>query len=124
MNVIYKDNTFQIESNSQKGKFYTIDPHKPFCNCPQFMYREMRRGGVCKHIIAVREYMQQQGIEIKEIKAHACTEENSNEIAAYVKQKDSVDAVALIERFGEEAVNDLIKRGILSEKKGKIRCLE
>jgi hypothetical protein len=36
----------RIESDSEKGKFYTVDTIKLTCDCPHFTYR----GGMCKHI--------------------------------------------------------------------------
>lgn len=45
-------------------------------------------------------------------------------IVDYVREKGTVDAVELIERFGEAKVNTLIERGELVEAAGKIRVLE
>lgn len=121
LKIIHPYNIFQIESSSQKGKFYKIDPSKPSCTYPRFMYREMGRAGVCKDITSVKRYMQQKGVEIK---PYACTNEDYNEIIIYLKQRGNVDAIVLIEQFSKEAINDLIKRGALMKEKGKIRCLE
>jgi len=36
----------KIESDSEKGKFYTVDTIKLTCDCPHFIHR----GKICKHI--------------------------------------------------------------------------
>jgi hypothetical protein len=45
-------------------------------------------------------------------------------ITSYVRVRGSVDSIDLIEKFGEEPVNDLIRLGELTEENGIIRILE
>ena len=47
-----------------------------------------------------------------------------DKIINHVKSHLEVDAITLIEKFGEENVNELINRGELSEERGKIKLLE
>lgn len=52
-------NIYKVESETTKGKFYEVDlsePGKPFCSCPAFAYQRYRKG-VCKHIIAVKNFL-------------------------------------------------------------------
>jgi predicted nucleic acid-binding Zn finger protein len=84
---------------------------KPFCTCPAYKFRELKRHGVCKHITAVKEYLAGENKDLFE------------EVLEYVKEHSEVDSIELIDKFGEEAVNELISRGDLIEQKGLIRLL-
>ena len=107
-------NQYEIESSSRKGEFYKVDPDKPFCTCAGYRFRYLKSGGVCKHIVAVQEYAGKEGA--KEGKSDA-------DILAYVKKQETVDALDLIGKFGDAAVDSLLKRGELIEQKGKIMLL-
>ncbi len=50
------DEKFKVES-SRKSKFYEVNIEQPFCDCPDFLFREIKRHGKCKHIIAVEEHL-------------------------------------------------------------------
>lgn len=117
MEIIPEDGKFKIESSSRKGKFYSIDPSKPSCTCPQFVYRQSKRHGTCKHIDAVLEYMNANGIT-----KHS--QETDEEIVSYVKERETVESLELIEKFSEDKVDALLKHGLLIEKNGVIRVLE
>ena len=117
MKVIFKDSKYQIESASSKGRFYTIIPEEPFCDCPHFLYRlRASGGGECKHIKAVKEHITKHG-EIKE-------ENQCDEILTFVIEKGEIDSIDLIEMFNEKDVNTLIDRGELSENKGMIKVIK
>ncbi len=107
-----KDGTYKVESSSRKGKFYVVDLDKGTCTCPHFVLRLRRVHGLCKHMQAVKDK----------------TEERDSlgygKIVDYVKEKGEVDSLKLIKRFNEEAVDDLLSRGELIEKEGRIRILE
>lgn len=113
------NNRFNVESSSKKGKFYHIDIEQPFCDCPDFMFREIKKHGKCKHIKAVEEYLKK-----KESKAEKKIKPKYDKVIAYVKNKKQVDSLELIEKFSEETVNELIQKGDLIEEKGKIKVLE
>lgn len=98
---------FQVKSDSS-NRWYDVYPERPFCSCPNFLFRSVKGGGVCKHIVAVREHESQADGQVLE----------------YVRQRGEVDSVELIQKFGEEAVNAMIARGEILEKAGKIRILE
>jgi predicted nucleic acid-binding Zn finger protein len=107
---------YQAESSSKKGKFYNVDPKKPWCDCEAFKFREMKRKGVCKHIIAVREYIEK--------KQQKTIEPATVSITEYLAEKGEADSIDLIKRFGEAAVDGMIKSGELIEKNGKITILK
>jgi predicted nucleic acid-binding Zn finger protein len=110
-----KEGIYKVESASTKGKFYTVDVNKPFCSCLGYIYYARRKGGVCKHIQAVQEL-----IAKKKTKKGS----SPDKIIEDVKKKGEIESIILIEQYGEEAVNELIKRGELIEVKGKIKLLE
>lgn len=107
-----KDGTYKVESSSRKGKFYVVDLKEQSCTCPHFMLRMRRIHGLCKHIQAVKDRFEERDIE------------SYAEIIGYVKNKGEVDSLELIKKFNEEAVDDLLSRGELIEKDGRIRVLE
>lgn len=124
-----KPGFFRVESSSRKGKFYDVDIKKPFCTCPSFIFRQMKKHGACKHVVAAREFAQKGKAE------KACGravrkgsmkkgEDIYKKTIDFVKEKKEVDSMKLIEKFGGEIVDELIRRGELIEKRGKIRVLD
>jgi predicted nucleic acid-binding Zn finger protein len=114
-----KNNRYKVESSS-KGKFYSVDLNAPFCDCPQFMFREKARGGKCKHILAIEE---KYGNKPKQ-KVSQKTLSSFSKIIEEVKQKEEVETVVLMEKYGEKEVQELIDRGELIETKGKVKITE
>lgn len=106
-----KDGTYKVESSSGK-KFYVVDLDKGTCTCPHFVLRLRKIHGVCKHMQAVKD------------KCEDRDDECYSKIVDYVKEKKEVDSLELIERYNSEAVDDLLSRGELIEKGGRIRVLE
>ena len=114
------DGTYSVESASRKGKWYSVDPKKPWCDCPAYKFRHMKSKTACKHIKAVREY-----VEKTQQETIAEAAEQTDEILAWIEENGgTVDAVELIDRFGEEAVDGLVERGELLENKGRITILK
>ncbi|MFH1849826.1 MAG: SWIM zinc finger family protein [archaeon] len=109
MRVSREGNLFLVESESRKGKFYKVDPVKPSCTCPGYLFHMRPQGQVCKHIKAVRGM---------------CDSSAIDKIVDYVNANGDVDAVTLIEMYGEQAVNALINAGELIELGGRIRRLK
>ncbi len=107
-----KDGKYKVESNSRKGKFYVVDLKEETCTCPHYILRLKRVHGMCKHIEAVKDKFEQRDSE------------SYNKIMDYVREKKEVDSLELIKKFNEEAVDDLLSRGELIEKEGKVRILE
>lgn len=107
-----RNGTYKVESSSRKGKFYIVDLGKGTCTCPHFVLRLRRVHGMCKHMGAVKDKS-----EKRDVKGYG-------KIIDYVQKKGQVESLELIKKFGEEAVDDLIRRGELVEKKGNIRVLE
>lgn len=107
-----KDGTFKAESSSRKGKFYIVDLKEQTCTCPHFLLRMKRIHGLCKHLQAVNDKFQK-----KDAKGYG-------KIIRYVQKKNKVDSLELIKRFNEKAVDDLLSRGELIEKDGRIGILE
>lgn len=118
-----KQGFYKVESTSKKGKFYEVDIKKPFCTCPDFMFRELKRHGVCKHIKEIREFAEKKGSKI----ADKIDAKSKKAIDFIKKSKSSgsegVDAVKLSEKFGEDTINELKRRGEITEKGGRIRIL-
>ena len=110
-----KDGKFKVESHV-KGKFYSVNIEQPFCSCPHFIFRMVKVHGECKHIKAVKEKYAK--------KPTKADKKKQDKVMDYVKEKKEVDSIQLIEKFGEEKVNELIEKGELIEDKGKIRLLE
>ena len=93
--------------SSKPGKYW-----KRTCNCPHFVFRLRKTGEVCKHIHAVEKML------------HNESKDDFEKAIMFVKKKGKIDSVQLIEKFGEGLVNELIDRGELLEKNGKIIVVE
>lgn len=106
MEIIKDKDHYKVKSTSSK-KFYEVYPDRPFCTCPHFIFREVKRGGICKHIRAVKEL---------HTKADTITE--------YLEKHGPTDTITLIETFGEEAVDDAIEKGICIEENSTVRILK
>lgn len=106
-----KNGTFKVESHV-KGKFYIVDPRKGICTCPHYRFRMAKIHGLCKHLQAVKDKAQK-----RDVKSYG-------KIIGYVQKKKEVDSLELIKKFGEDAVDDLLSRGELIEKEGRIRVLD
>jgi hypothetical protein len=104
------EGTYEVESKSS-GKFWKVDLSKNLCNCPHFLFRLRKFGGECKHIKAVKELV---------TKGNA---DKFDEIKSYVTEHVFVDSIEIIEKFGEDIVNEMIAHGELIEEHGKIRLL-
>ncbi|NQU78935.1 SWIM zinc finger family protein [Candidatus Woesearchaeota archaeon] len=112
------DDVYEIESSSEKGTFYTVEPDKPWCDCPTYKFRELRRKGLCKHIKAVREYLEN-------IDESSNKQEKTDKIHQYIENEGGeAESIAMIDKFGEEIVNKLIKAGDIIENSGKIKILK
>ena len=120
MNIKKTKEGYEIESTSSKGKWYKVDPAKPWCDCPGYKFRAMKTKGVCKHITAVREFISntQQKTLNKEQK-------KSDDVLSLIESEGGeMDALELIDKFGEEKIDRLIKSGELIERSGKITILK
>ena len=117
-----KDSKFKAES-STKGKFYTVDMSAPSCTCAHFMFRLRSTGGKCKHIIAVEK-------EYKSGKKKKTKKSQQKSLLAYskilneLKKKGEIETVELMEKYGDDEVQELIDNGEVIEKGGKLRVME
>lgn len=105
MRIIKLKDKYKVES-SQKGVFYDVFPDKPFCSCPAFKFRRD-----CKHLNAVRE------------ETSVKSKKDYDKILEEVLKKGEIDSIVLIEKYGQDAIEDLIHMGELIEEKGKIKLL-
>ena len=105
-----EDGAYKAESSKQ-GKFYVVDLRNGTCTCMHYRLRMARVHGMCKHIEAVKDK-----VELRD-------SESYGNIINYVSEKGDVDSLELIKEFSEEAVDDLLSRGELIEKEGKIKIL-
>jgi hypothetical protein len=106
-----EDDHYLVESSSEKGKFYKVDPKKPWCDCPRYRFFEMAKKGVCKHIKLVRQEFAKETIG------------TTDEVKKFLADGEK-DSIVVIEKFGEETINQLISNGDIIEKNGKLRLLE
>ncbi|MBU2561526.1 MAG: SWIM zinc finger family protein [Nanoarchaeota archaeon] len=120
MNIKKTKEGYKIESSSRKGNWYEVDPEKPWCDCPAYKFRELKKHGVCKHIKAVREY-----IEKTQQKTLTKEQKKADDVLAFIESNGGeADAIELIEKFGEERVDKLIHSGEIIERAGKIKILK
>jgi predicted nucleic acid-binding Zn finger protein len=53
MNIQREGDHFIVSSKS--GRKYEVYPDRPFCTCPDFLFRCLKKeGSVCKHVEAAR----------------------------------------------------------------------
>ncbi len=120
MNIKKEGEEYWVESSSSKGKWYTVDPKKPWCDCPAYKFKHIKSKSACKHIKAVREY-----IERTQQETLVDEQQSTDAVIAYVeKNGGSVDSIKLVNKFGEDKVDSLIKQGEIIENKGKIQILK
>ncbi len=113
---IKKEGDFYLVESSKKGKFYKVDIHMPFCECPAFIFRMKQQNAECKHIIAVHEFIAKHGSDDKK-------EDKYSEILDYVMANQPIESILTLKKFGEEDINELIRRGELIEDRGMIKIL-
>ena len=88
------------------GTVYTVDTIKLSCTCPDYLYRQSKVGGLCKHIKIVLE-------------KHS----NNNEKALKFIEGNT-SAVDFVEAFSEELLVQLKQAGYLIEKKNNLIILK
>lgn len=113
------EDKYKVESEHRKGVFYTVEPDKPFCSCPAFLYRMRPLGQVCKHIDAVRAVVNKQLEQVSKKKTA-----KHQHILDFVKENGPINSVKLLEMFGEDEVNEMLHEGFLIERNGRISLLE
>ncbi|MFW6449690.1 MAG: SWIM zinc finger family protein [Nanoarchaeota archaeon] len=110
MNIKKRGNFYYVES-STKGKYYKVSLKNNTCDCPHFQFRLKKQGGACKHLKAVKELY------------NTNAKDDFQKAVDYVKNKGEVDSIDFIEIFSEGILEELIERGELVEKNGKINLL-
>jgi hypothetical protein len=108
---IKRDNERYLVEGTKPGTFYSVDLYNNTCTCPHYVHRMKRIKGDCKHLKAVKESVS------------SSTPDEYDEIVKLIKENVFVDSIELIDKFGEERINELIKNGELIEEHGKIRLL-
>jgi hypothetical protein len=111
MQILKQEDTYKVES-SKKGKFYVVDLDKETCTCPHFRVRLARIHGMCKHMQAVKDKVEKRDDKTYE------------SIIDYINEKGEIDSLKLINKFGEDAVDDMLSRGELIERDGLICILD
>lgn len=132
----------RIESQNRKGKYYYVDLENKTCSCPEFFFRMRHIGGVCKHIVAAedslksdkppsvidKEYLKNRQKRAKELGQYEAEQERKervyDELVLFVREKKEAYSTEVIDRFGADALDDMIRLGEITEKDGKIRLLE
>ena len=85
---------------------YEVNLKALTCSCPDYHFRKAKVGGLCKHLI-------------KEIERCTNTKLDFTEII----EKDD-DALNFINKFGEETLELLKRRGDVFEERGRLRILK
>lgn len=111
MKVLKQGSSYKVQSSSEKGRFYTVDIVKRVCDCPAYRFRYQKKGLLCKHIEAALTHHEKLG-------------DSGEEITDFVRKKGPIDSIRLISMFGEDPVNDLLHKGELIEKRGRISILD
>lgn len=145
MRMIKLKTTYKVESQSHPGTWYYVNLENKTCSCPEWRFRMAKIGGICKHINFVEERVakgkmvkeptvlykaekeKRKKAVIRKGKAEVIKEETDKtyaEAVSYVKVRGTVDAVDLIEKYGEDVFDAMIRLGYLLEENGKIRLLE
>lgn len=125
-------NKFKVESSS-KGKFYTVDLNAPSCTCAHFLFRLRSTGEKCKHIDAAEQHSarQKKSKSVKpKGKSPKSKQKSRKKLASFskimeeIKSNGEIDTIELMEKYGEDKVQELIDNGELIEHMGKLRVLE
>ncbi len=125
-------NKFRVESEHRKGLFYDVFPDQPFCSCPAFRFQNLKRGGACKHVEAVRAWRRARtpkavsapkGKGAKAKGPKAPTPVDLDAILREVRAAGKADAVAFAEKYGEAAIDELKARGDVIEEAGKLKAV-
>jgi len=95
LKVEQKDDYFLVRS-SKSGKYYKVDINIPHCECVDFLRRARKLKLECKHIMAVRNFLQE--------------EERKREIKNRSKMKILVLSKMVKPQLWEKAFNELIKK--------------
>jgi hypothetical protein len=112
MNIKKEGHVYLVESSSKKGHFYKVDVIKRTCDCPAYRFRYSKKGLLCKHIEQALLYDERYG------------KKDLSAIIGFLRKNAPVDSVKLIEMFSEEGVNELIEKGEITERHGRIWLLE
>jgi hypothetical protein len=91
--------------SQSSGKTYQINLEKMSCNCPDYRNRQAKIKGLCKHL----------RFEIEKITGN-CLDYTK------VLEEDN-DALKFVERFGEEVLEMLKRKGICYEQNGELILL-
>ena len=121
---------FKVESSS-KGKFYTVDLNAPSCTCAHFLFRLRSTGEKCKHIDAAEQHLakkrksaKSKGKSGKEKKKSQKSIASFSKIIEEIKSSGEIDTIELMEKYGEDKIQELIDNGELIENRGRLRVLE
>lgn len=95
-----------VTSMSKSSKTYIVSLDLKSCTCPAFRYI-MKGKGPCKHIVAI----------LRDV-GGVITEKTETQL------EDGMDAVAFVEKHGEEILEALKMKGEVYEKNGKLWLLE
>ena len=91
----------KVKSQSGSGN-YDVDIEALTCTCPHFQYRMKPIGGICKHIQQVLNE----------------TAGKHDDAIKFIKH--NTDAVAFVEKYGEEILQGLKRTGQVLEYRGKL----
>lgn len=91
--------------SKSSGKVYEVDLTKLTCSCPDWRNRQAKVHGLCKHLISEIQKTTGQDLNYTEV----------------IKQ-DS-DAVHFVEKYGEEVLDMIKRKGICYEENGILKVI-
>ena len=104
-------NTFEqegsiIDFKSKSGSSYEIDMKSLSCTCPDYKFRKAKAGGICKHIQDVLETITGKEPDFK----------------SFIQKEN--DPIKFIDKFSDEKLEELKRRGEVIERHGKLEVVE
>ena len=109
------EDIFEIQSHSNKDTWYTVNVKTASCSCPHWKFRLARMGGQCKHYKDLMTYFE----DVKDNR-----QDKFDEVMNLIRENPFTDSFEVIEKYGDEMIDEMIQLGMLLESRGKLRVLE
>ena len=100
------ENKYEVLS-SKGDKWYSVNMETNNCDCPAWKFK----GCNCKHLDMVRA-------------SSSAPASAVNECLKHIKENPSLDSSEVITLFGDELINELLRKGEIYEESGKFKVLE
>jgi len=110
-----EEDVYEIQSHSNESIWYRINVKNSACSCPHWKFRLAKMGGQCKHYKDLMEYFD----DIKDNRQGVF-----DEIMDIIRETPFSESFSIIEKYGDEVIDEMIQLGMLIESRGKLRVLE